>query len=167
MPRIKSTLIMIVFLLSSACGYHLRENIDLPEGLNSIYLQGGTGQLRNNLKKVLRSSSGKLAENSKQAGLVVKVIKEKLGRNVLSLNERGRANEYELYYRLKFLLLDAEGKQLSTVQDIEIQRDYFNNQEEVLGKNIEEGIIRDEMYRQAVQSIFSRARVVLEKHQSN
>ncbi len=163
MPQFNITLVLLISLLISACGYHLRADIDLPEGLKSIYVQGGSGQLRKIIKKTLRSSDGILAENAEAAALVIKVVKERMNRNVLSLNSRGRANEYELYYVLDFLLLDSEGKKLIALQKIEIHKDYFNDQEDVLGKNNEEGVIRDEMYRQAVQSIFRRARIALEK----
>ena len=84
-------------------------------------------------------------------------------RRVISLSNTGRANEYELYYELDFILLDVEGNKLSEIQPVEITRDYFNDQEDILGKNNEEQIIRDEMYRQAVQTIIDRSRVALEK----
>jgi len=89
-----------------------------------------------------------------------------MDRRVLSLSSSGRANEYEIIYTLNFNFLDAEGMMLSEKQKIEISKDYFNDQEEVLGKNNEEQVIREEMYRTAVQSIVNRARVVLEKENS-
>jgi LPS-assembly lipoprotein len=157
--------LIALILLTSACGYHLRGNIEVREGLNSIYLQGASAPLRKTMRKTLRSSGGQLTENIEQAGLVIQVIKEKMDRRVLSLSSTGRASEYEIIYQLEFNLLDAERKALSKAQRIEITKDYFNNQEEVLGKDNEERVIRDEMYRRAVQSIVNRSRVVLENQQ--
>ena len=163
MIRIKKNLILITLLFISACGYHLRGSIDLPESLKNVYLQGASGQLGKEFKKTLRSSDGKLVDKVDEAGIVVKVTKETMRRRVLSISSTGRANEYELYYLLKFILLDAKGNELSKTQVIEIHKDYFDNQEQVLGKNIEEQVIRTEMYRQAVNAIFNRSRVALEK----
>jgi LPS-assembly lipoprotein len=101
--------------------------------------------------------------NIKDAGVVIKVVNEKLRRNVLSLSSSGRAREYELYYTLDFLLLDNKGQILTETQPIEIIRDYFNNQEELLGKYNEEQVIRAEMYKQAVRSMLNRSRIALEK----
>ncbi|MCK5189678.1 MAG: hypothetical protein KAR12_06445 [Methylococcales bacterium] len=160
---IKNTFLLLMLLFISACGYQLRGNLELPEGLTSIYLQDGSGQLRKEIKRTLRSTEGKLVTSIEDAGIVVKVTRENMRRRVTSTSSTGRANEFELYYQLDFILLDAEGNKLSEKQAVEISRDYFNDQEDILGKNDEEQTIRKEMYRQAVQTIFTRSRVALEK----
>ena len=126
-------------------------------------MQSASSQLKKIAKRSLRSSGGQLVNNAQQAGIVVQVVKERMDRRVLSLSSKGRANEYELTYFLDFMLLDTEGNSLAEKQKIEISRDYFNDQAEILGKNNEEEVIREEMYRQAVQSIINRSRIVLEK----
>ena len=163
MLRIKNTFLLITVLFISACGYHLRGSIDLPEELKRIYMQGASGQLNKIMQKTLKSSGGKLVDKVQQAGIVVAVVKEKMDRRVLSLSSTGRANEYQIIYTLNFNLLDAEGNSLTELQHLEINRDYFNDQEQILAKNIEEQIIRDEIYRKAVQSIISRSRIALER----
>jgi len=163
MTQFKNIFLLILVVSISACGYQLRGKIDLPEGLKSIYLQGGSRQLKKIIKKTLRSSGGQLVGAIGDAGLIIHVVKEKMDRRVMSLSSTGRANEYELIYKLDFTLLDKEGKALSKLQRIEISKHYFNNQDEVLGKNNEEDVIRDEMYRKSVQSIVNRSRIVLEK----
>jgi LPS-assembly lipoprotein len=166
MTRIKNTFLLLTLLFISACGYHLRGGLDLPEGLKSIYLQDASGQLRNAFNKALRSADVKLAARPEDAGIVVKVSREKMRRRVISVSNTGRANEYELYYKFNFILLDAEGEKLSETQPVEITRTYFIDQEtqDILAKNIEEQTIRDEMYRQAIQTIINRSRVALEKN---
>jgi LPS-assembly lipoprotein len=163
MIAIKKIFILFTLLLVSACGYHLRGAIDLPDDLKNIYIQGASSQLTESLKKSLRFSDGKVVETPAEAGMVVQVIKEDMRRRVLSLSSTGRANEYELYYLLGFILLDAEGNKLSEKQTIELSRDYFNDQEDVLGKANEEQLIRKELYRKAVRSIITRSRIALEK----
>lgn len=164
MMWIRSVLIVMFFVFISACGYHLRESIDLPEELRNIYLDGGSGRLQRIVKRTLRSSNINLVKDIKEAGLIIKVGKEKFDRRVLSLSSTGRANEYELEYILDFILLDAQGKPISKNQRIEVNKDYFNDQEDVLGKKQEEQVIRSEMYKQAVQSILNRSRILLEKN---
>lgn len=163
MFQFKNIFLLLSLLFISACGYHLRGSLDLPEGLKSIYLQNGSGQLGSALKRTLRSTEVKLVSVAEDAGIVVKISRENMRRRVLSVSSTGRANEYELYYNLDFILLDAKGKKLSETQPVEIVRDYYNDQEDILGKNNEERTIRDEMYRQAVQTIINRSRVALEK----
>jgi LPS-assembly lipoprotein len=52
---------------------------------------------------------------------------------------------------------------LSKTQPVEITRDYFNDQEELLGKDNEEQVIRKEMYRQAITAMLNRSRIVVGK----
>lgn len=158
---IKHTLLLISLLLISACGYHLRGSIDLPEGLKAIYLQNSSNQLRKSFKQTLKSIDGKLVETQKEAGITIQVVKEHMENRVLSLSNTGRINEVELVYSLHFMMLDKKGKPLKEKQEIVIRRDYFNDQGDVLAKNNEDQTIRTEMYDQAVQSIIQRARVAL------
>lgn len=162
MTQIKSIFLLILLLFISACGYQLRGSIDLPEGLKSIFMQGASSQLSKTMSRTLKSSGGQLVDSVGLAGLVVQVDKENMDRRVQSLSSTGRASEYELIYKLEFILLDKAGNALSEKQRIEINKDYFNDQEEILGKSNEEQVIRDEMYREAVRSIVNRSRVVLE-----
>lgn len=165
MKQIKNIALLSCVLFISACGYHLRGSIELPEGLKSIYMEGGSSSLKKIMRRTLRSSGGLLVSNIEEAGLIIKIDKEKMDRRTLSLSSRGRSSEYELIYRLDFILLDKNKDALSKRQRIEITKDYFNNQQEILGKNNEEKVIRDEIYRRAVQSIVNRSRIVLEKRQ--
>ncbi len=163
MIQIKNILLLTLCLFISACGYHLRGSIDLPEGLKRLYLQGSSASLRQVIAKTLKSSGGELVSSAKQAGVVISVLKEKMERRVLSLSSSGRANEYEIIYQLSFNLLDSGGQMLAEKQKIELSKDYFNNQEAVLAKDNEEKVLREEMYLKAVRTIISRARVALEK----
>lgn len=167
MIRIKSILILITLLFISACGYHLRGSTDLPEALKTVYMQGASNELRDAFKKTLRTSKGKFVDTVAQASLVVQIVEERTDRRVIALSGRGRVNEFELIYSLYFILRDNEGNVLSKKQRIEIKRDYYNDQGDVLGKNNEEQVIKKEMYYQVTKSIFHRARVVLEKDKKN
>ncbi|MFZ2726711.1 MAG: LPS assembly lipoprotein LptE [Methylococcaceae bacterium] len=155
------TLLLISTLLLSACGYHLRGSAELPKELNSIYLSGETASLREQFDKTLQLSAGQLLDTPSANSLSIHIVKEDMQRRVLSLSSRGRANEFELVYRLNYDLTNADNKAVLKNQPIEIRREYFNNQQDILAKDNEENVIRNEMYQQAVQTIINRARNVL------
>lgn len=158
---IKHILLLTTALWLSACGYHLRGSFDLPNELNHVHLEGTSSPLHRVFKQSLRSAGVIWADNSKDAHVVIKIIHEKMHKYTLSLNESGRAQEYELHYTLDFIWLDNQGNVLSDPQSIKITRDYFNNQEELLGKHNEEQLIKNDIYRQATNTLFSRLRVAL------
>jgi LPS-assembly lipoprotein len=159
---IKKSVILITALLLSACGYHLRGALDLPAGMNNVYLEGGSAQLQEQFKRAMEISSVPLANSPETAGIIVKIFDEDSQRRVLSLGSGGTANDFELSYRFDYELVDAKNKVLSARQPIEIKREYYNNQVAVIAKDNEEAVIRNEMYQQAVRTIVNRARVALE-----
>lgn len=154
--------ILVLGLLLSACGYHLRGAFELPEGLKNVYLEGGSTQLRDQFTRALKSSSAKLTGSPEGAGMIIRIFGEDSTRRVLSLSSRGRSNEFELYYRLDYELANSGNALLMERQPVEIRREYFNNQQDIIAKDNEEAVIRNEMYQQVVRTIMNRARVVLE-----
>lgn len=158
--RVKICLLLLALLLS-ACGYHLRGEIDLPSELKSIYLEGASPQLREQFKKALESSAVQLVDTRTAAGTIISVANEDNLKRSLSLGSGGRSNQYGLEYRLNYEITDAKGNVLKKSQPIEVKREYFNNQIDILAKDNEEGVIRVEMYQQAVRTIINQVRTGL------
>ncbi|WP_411725699.1 LPS assembly lipoprotein LptE [Methyloglobulus sp.] len=160
--RINKSVILIASLLTTACGYHLRGAYDLPTGMKTIFLQGGSPALREQLNAVLKSSSGRLAVSPEKADIVLRIFKDGIERRALSLSERGRSNEIELEGHLEFEVLDAKNGVLVAREPINFRREYFNDQQAVIAKDIEETVIRNEMYQQVVRTIINRGRSAVE-----
>jgi LPS-assembly lipoprotein len=166
MISIKQTRIFLIglLLLLSACGYHLRGQMEISEEMKKIAMQSASSNLVSAMKQLLRGSGAQLVSNPSDGGVTIKVLDEQMQRRVLSLDSTGRANEFELSYRLDYQLLDAKGKNLSEKpRHLELYRSYFNDQIDILAKNNEESVIREEIYRQAAKRILSQARMLLQK----
>ena len=163
--RARSGLLLIAILMLTACGYHLRGALDLPEALKKMYVQGASAELSEAIKRTFRGGSGELVATPEEAGMILNVIDEDYQRRTVSLSSAGYSNEYELSYRLTFDLLDAEGNKLITEQTIEVMEAYFNAQrsETLLSKDNEEIILRQGLYEEAVLSVIRRARAELKK----
>lgn len=154
--------ITVLALLLTACGYHLRGAYQIPKEMKNVYLQGESADLHQYFSRTLQSSSGQLVSSPEKAGIIVRFFNEKMQRRVLSLSARGRANDFELDYRLEYELVNKNNAVLLPRQPLEVRREYFNDQQEIIAKDNEEKVIRDEMYQQAVRTIINRARAVLE-----
>jgi len=159
-----SVLFAVVFLLS-ACGYHLRGAIELPEELQKMYVRGASKELTEAIKQAFRSTSGELVNNVADAGMILNVIDEEYRRRTVSISSSGYSNEYELTFRLVFDLIDKQGNELVSAQTIEVSQAYFNEQSSntVLSKENEERVLRKELYIKAVRSVIERARAELKK----
>lgn len=154
--------VIILALLVNACGYHLRGSGSggLSKELKLVYLDGGSSQFREQFRHVLSSSKGKLSLSAQEAGIIVKIIDENLNRRILSLSSRGRSNEVELDYHVTYDL-NKSNKVLLSGQPIQIRRQYFNDQDDIMAKDNEEKVIRNEIYQQAIQNILNRAQSTL------
>lgn len=153
-----SICVLLIALLLSACGYHLRGEIELPTELKSVYIQGASGPLLEQFKKSLLSSSVQIVDTPAAAGTIITVSNENTLKRALSLGSGGLANQYGLEYRLNYRVTDKENNEIVKSQPIEIRREYFNNQQLILGKDNEELVIRNEMYQQTVRTIINQVR---------
>jgi LPS-assembly lipoprotein len=161
MARFGRFLVVALIFTVSACGYHLRGAYDLPGGMKTILLQGGTPAFRDQLNEVLKTSSGQLAKSPDDADVVLKIYNDRIERRVVSLSERGRSNQFELDGQLEYELRDKNNKVLVERSPIKLRREYFNDQQDIIAKDNEETVIRNEMYQQAVRSILTRSRSAL------
>jgi len=161
----KNSVVFMLMLLLTACGYHLRGAIQLPEALQKIYVRGASAELTNAIARTFRSASGELVATAAEAGMILNVINEDYQRRTISIDSSGYSNEYDLVYRLTFDLLDNQGAVLISAQTIEVSKSYFNEQSSntVLSKGNEEAVLRKELYSQAVRSVIERARAELKK----
>jgi len=159
---INKPVILIMALLLSACGYHLRGALHLPANLKNVYLEGGSAELRGQFRRAMEISSVPFASSPETAGMIVKIFDEDSQRRVLSLNSGGTANDFELGYRFDYEIVDSKNRVLSPRQPVDIKREYYNDQLAIIAKENEELVIRNEMYQQAVRTIVNRARVALE-----
>ncbi len=153
-----SICVLLIALLLSACGYHLRGEIELPTELKSVYIQGASGPLLEQFKKALISSSVQIVDTPAAAGTIITVSNENTLKRALSLGSGGLANQYGLEYHLNYQVTDKENNEIVKSQPIEIRREYFNNQQLILGKDNEEIVIRNEMYQQTVRTIINQVR---------
>ncbi|MBT5222384.1 MAG: hypothetical protein HOM15_06120 [Gammaproteobacteria bacterium] len=161
----RSSVLVMALLMLTACGYHLRGAIDLPEALKTIYVKSASPELSTAIERAFRATTGEIVTSPDQAGMILNVLDEYFQRRTISLSSTGFSNEYELVYRLTFDLLDSEGNTLVSNQTIEVTDSYFNAQRSstVLSKDNEEIVLRKELYESAVRSVIQRARAELMK----
>ncbi len=155
---LKKIFIFSLFVLLNACGFHPKGSFQ-SSTLQHVYLEGGSHALRENFKNLLTSQTSQ----PEQAKIIIKLLNEDSQRRMVSLSARGKANEYEVLYRLSYEICDAQNNLLTDRQFLEIRREYFNDQQAIMAKDYEENIIRDEMQKQLAQTVLDKARFVMEQ----
>jgi LPS-assembly lipoprotein len=166
--QMKLTGYLIVALLItgmlSACGFHLRGSVALPQGLQSTAVQGVTeySELDLALKRAFRHGGYPLT-TLENAATTLKVNKNSFSRRVLSVNSAGNPNEYELSYFLQFELLDKNKQEILPQQTISLFRSYRYNPDVRLAKEAEENRLQKNMVNDAVKQLIRRISIAMKK----
>jgi len=154
----KLSLVLLVSVLLSSCGFHLRGAYQLPEVMQATFIE--TPQKNSNLirtlKRSLKASDIALIDNRSAATAVLKVGNSLKNKRIVSVDSQGRAREYTLIYTLKFSLAATHGEFEMPEQTISISRDFLFDTEDVLGKSKEESQLYEEMEQDIVRLILLR-----------
>jgi len=142
---------LIGLVLVSSCGFKLRGQIELSETLQVISLEGtpDNSKLAIIIRNVLSRAGGKLVEPG-AANSVLLITEDSSTRLVLSVDSLGQANAYTLIYRLGFRLDTPSAEPLIKAQQIEQQRQYRFDADNVLAKGDEQQRIVHNMREDAV-----------------
>jgi LPS-assembly lipoprotein len=147
-------------VLSSAaltsCGFRLRGSQSLP--FNTIFLALpvnsaiGVELARN----ITAGTSTEVVRDRTKADAVFELLSETREREVLAINAQGSAREYQLRLRLAFRVHDGKGTEFLPANVVLVQRDLAFNEQQVLAREAEEGLLFREMQSDAVQQILRR-----------
>jgi len=153
----------VLGISTAGCGYHLRGAVDLPEGAKTVYLEGlDRGQpFSREFIELLSFAGGQVTDQRNEAGSVLHVFRTVQERRQLSLSRAGQANAFNLLYRLEYEVTTPKGEVLMPRQEMEISREYFNDQRFPLGQGEQESLMREEMEREAAQTLVRRVRYAI------
>lgn len=152
-------------LFLSACGYSLRGSDVLSSKFDSVLLNSQQGNsefsrlLRRSLEvadvTVLSATSGSLNEEQ----FVLDIGREQTISRPITVNSRARAAQYEL--RLSVVIrLSKSGEALIPQETLYVQRNYYEDIENISGNQEEIEIISSEMRRELVNQLMRRLAAV-------
>ena len=150
--------LLLVVTLLAGCGFALRGANVLPENLRDLYLVAPT-ELRSQVEVFLEGSRTRLVERRDAASVVLSMVKPRYDRRVLSVDPTtGKEREFELSYTVDVSATARDGSPLLTPQPVTLLRDYVFDRDALIGASREEGVLRDEMRRDAVRQVLLRLR---------
>jgi len=153
-------LVLLSFIFMSGCGFQLRGEMDLPALYEKVYLVNkGNSAIVNPLKSALENAGTKMVHSTGSATSVITLSSKGVEKRALNIAGR-EIKEYELNLEVAFVVQDHSGEQLSDAQTVSVIRTYQNDDNNVLGKDNEENIIRKEMNESAVTQILYRLKAL-------
>jgi len=161
MPLYFSSRLLLLLVLSlTACGFHLRGALTLPPGLEEIQVKA-----RDPYSALARSLARSLAQTGvtvipaadRDAYVaVLEILSERWASRPQSVDQFGRAQEYNLRYAVVFALHNADGDVLVPQQAVELARDYVSAPDDATGIDSERELLTLEMRREMNASILRR-----------
>jgi LPS-assembly lipoprotein len=134
MQQLRVSVLVLIAVTLTACGFHLRGSYDLPDNLSPLYLDKNSMSLLmfKELSSTLKVSGVELTQDPETAASVLMISAEKRARDVISVDALGRAREYRLIYRFNFSL-EQSGETVIDKNTIQLARNLLFNPEAVLG----------------------------------
>lgn len=155
-----ATLMLLMAIIVSGCGFQLRGDIVLPPLYERVHIiSQGNADVGRALSKGLQRVGSKIVTSPEASTSVVTVLSSGTQRKALNIS--GNAiREYELQLNISFVVQDNKGVQLSDQQTVSVVRNYQSDPNDVLGKDNEEQVIRQEMLRPAIIQILRRMKAI-------
>ena len=131
-------LIALPTLFTTACGFRLRGSVSIPYKVIAI-----TGVpsplLRSDLEMIiLTGSDSKVANNAKDADLILEIISEQNTREILAYNAAGQISAYRLNSRVAFMATDQNGVDVVPDSEIYVTRDMDFSVSTVLATDVQQ-----------------------------
>jgi LPS-assembly lipoprotein len=131
-------LIALPALLTTACGFQLRGSVSIPYKV--IAITGAPSPLlRADLEMmILTGSDSKVANNAKDADLILEIVSEVNGREILAYNANGQISAYRLNSRVIFMATDQNGADVVPESEIYVTRDMDFSVSTVLASDVQQ-----------------------------
>ena len=152
---IKTTLLLLLTLSLSACGFHLRKQPPLPPELKTLYVQSDQPYelLTLQLTQILRSMGVTLVDTAKEAPVTLKIFNERYTTSILSESASSSTKQYTLFLTVQYQMQNSSGKVLFGPKTVREQSNYTINENQVSSTNTQQNSLKEEMQRDAVFSI--------------
>lgn len=152
-------LLPLVLVLSlSACGFQLRDALTLPADMDPVKVVSKSrySPLADRLEQSLTRAGATPATSAVRNPAVLQIKAERWGDTPLSVDSRGRAQEFSLRYAVVFEMRNGDGTVLVPQQNIELSRDYISVPTNSIGTEGEREILVREMQREMAAAILRR-----------
>ncbi len=155
--------LLIISLLQVGCGFRPRGSVTELTDPSTVFVDAGRNiTLTGDLRKALGDRAFTIAQNRDAADFLLRLTDEKQSQRIVSVRSTGRVSEFELSHLVNMLIAQASLDQSprydleQTPNRVEVIREYTYDEADVLGKENEARILREEMREELIRQIVLR-----------
>ena len=162
---------IMMLTVVTACGFHLRGAFELPKEMSAVYLQAknANSELLLDIKRTLKTNGSVVVDDASKATASLKIKSEKQTQRVISVDNNGRASEYELKFEVVYSLSTISKTEKNTIRikdrKLELIRDYLYDSTAVLGSGREKATLIRDMQRDASRLMMLQIQAAYRKSQ--
>ena len=156
MRRLTFLLLILLTMVSAACGFKLRGSMQMP--FESIYVDSqGFSMFDSELRRALAwNENVKLVNDEAKADIKLSIEREIKDKKILSLSKAGNVTEFELGYQVIYQVTGSRLVPPSESQEINVIRGLTYSDDKILAKEEEELLLYEEMQMDAVAQLLRR-----------
>jgi len=159
---IKFFSVISLALILTACGFHLRGNIPLSDSIKNMFLNAPEGTFKQVLEQGLTRQGAVLSASKGAADVVLIILKADTDRSVGTLDERGKANSFDLKLKVDYRLETSDGLVIRDVTKLLESRRYDFDPQFVVESEAEERELLESMEEEIVLRIVRQLATVTE-----
>ncbi|MGE3920895.1 MAG: LPS assembly lipoprotein LptE [Gammaproteobacteria bacterium] len=147
---------LFILLTCTACGFHLRGSLQLPQQVHSVYIESEklydpfVMQLNNELKsrKVI------VVKSPKEAQITIHVLQIIFTQALRGISANTQVRTYSLAYSVLIAIKDRNGKILYGPQFVSTTAPYMTSDAQLLGDIQVKDLLRKQMQHELISQIF-------------
>ena len=142
----RSLPLVLALLLLGACGFHLQSKAELPPEMQRTRLEIALphSDFARRLETHLEQSGIKVV-TALEGAAVLEVPTNESRKEIQSIGDNARVQEFLIRHTVKFRLLDSDGNELIPMQTFEQSRVYSFNAQDILAAEREDEFLRNDL----------------------
>lgn len=157
---ISLSLIAVLLLATTACGWHLRGTAGNNLSFKRIHISAADlhSDLVRQLQRQLEASDVEVVESATDATYSLVIVKEDSKRRTATVGASARISERSLTEQAEFLVLNRQGGSVIPLTKVMVERVFEYDENNVLATNDEAQMLKREMRSELARQIYNRLR---------
>ena len=141
---------------TTGCGFHLRGRVTLPFDTMFVNMPINN-RMAADIRRMLKAGNNiTLVDTDEEAQAVLDLVSSKRDREILALNSKGEAREYELTLSLTFRVASPDGDEYMVPTTFAASRQMSYNEEDYLSRDTEENLLYNEIQQDLITQLLNR-----------
>ena len=157
MNVLKWLAICVIALSLSGCGFHLRDQADLPAQMakTQIVVDDRDSALVRRLMTFLEQEGVQIVRGN-EASAILEIPMDQVVTEVLTIGNNARVQEYRISHTVQFRLMDAAGQELLTMQTLQQSREIIFDEQKILATSREQEYVKKDLAETLTRMMMAR-----------